>query len=84
MRLSSGARYVGASLFAGGTILIILAIEGMLPHGSNSVYTSDMFTQLVVNIGMLLMATVMVAFGMFLALYSGNRSSAEMNGEDND
>lgn len=82
MKWSSGAKYVGAILFAVGIVMLILAIGGLMPAENGATYTSSMFTQLIVNIGMLLVSTFMISTGMFFIVYGGQKATTEWFDED--
>ena len=81
MKLSSGARYAGVALFVIGTIILGVSISNMMPDGNEGAYTGEMFSQFIVNIGMLLVATFMVAIGMFFIAYGGEYGSPGTEGE---
>ncbi len=82
MRWSSGAKYVGAMLFVVGVVMLVLAIGGLMPAENGAKYTSSMFTQLIVNIGMLLVSTFMVSTGMFFMVYGGQKATKEWYDKD--
>ncbi len=82
MTWSSGAKYAGAVLFILGVVMLVLAISGLMPDESGAAYTNTMFTQLIINIGMLLVSTFMISTGMFFIVYGGQRSTKELYDED--
>jgi hypothetical protein len=77
MKWSSGAKYFGAILFVIGVVMLVLSIGGLMPDGSGKAYTNTMFTQLIINIGMLLVSTFMVSTGMFFLVYGGQKTTTE-------
>lgn len=77
MTWSSGAKYAGAVLFILGIIMLVLAINGLMPDESNTTYTSTMFTELIINIGMMMVSTFMISTGMFFIVYGGQKPTKE-------
>jgi hypothetical protein len=75
-------KYIGALLFAVGIVMLVVAIGGLMPGGNGATYTSTMFTQLIVNIGMLLVSTFMISTGMFFIVYGGQAPTTEYIDED--
>jgi hypothetical protein len=64
--------------FAVGTVMLITSIIGLMPGDRPFTASSAMFTQLVVNILMLLVATILASAGMFLLIYGGEAGTPEI------
>jgi hypothetical protein len=82
MRWASGVKYAGGALFAAGALMLAFAINGLLPNGTGAVYNSDAFSKFILDIGMLLVATFMVAIGIFFVVYGGQHKGVEQDGEE--
>jgi hypothetical protein len=71
-------RLLGLAVFVLGCVMLAFAIIGLLPGDGGFATSSALFTQLLVNILMLMVATFMASIGMFFLVYGGEIGAPEV------
>jgi len=75
---SPAFRYIGLAVFLIGCVLLAVAIVGLVPGSQPFTASYALFTQLLVNILLLVVATFMAGIGMFVFIYSGESAAPEL------
>lgn len=70
----TAAKAAGYFLFVAGMIVLALAITGLIPRDTAMTFDSDLMVNMVVNLGMLIVATFMVSTGMFFIIFGGGEA----------
>jgi hypothetical protein len=69
-------KLISLGLFLTGCIVLAFSIVGLVPGNQPAEAGAAMFTYLMVDILLLIVATFMVSAGMFFYIYSGDWSSS--------